>query len=71
MARKSVILKDFKSFRRLLLRGVSTEATFTPGRGDDSRFGTAFEAGGAVCVLVYHRVIEEVNGKMEGGAEWA
>jgi len=62
MARKSMILKDFKSFRRILLRGVSTEAIFTPGRGDISRFGTAFETGAAVCVSKYHRVIEEVNG---------
>jgi hypothetical protein len=36
----------------------------TFGRGDVSRFGTAFETVVAVCNVDYHRVIVSVNGKI-------
>ena len=39
----------------------STEAIFTPRRGEISHFGTAPETVEAVCVSEYHRVIVKVR----------
>jgi hypothetical protein len=58
IACKSMILKNFKSFRRLPLRGASIDAILASSRGENSHFGTQLKSALAISVRDYYSVIQ-------------